>query len=113
MRMPNDVRLAEEVFEIDAVLGGHDHEYVARRVGPSGTLVLKSGSDFRELSRVTVTFGAAGARPTFAAERVEITAAVPPEPEIAAIVQQYQQQLGSEMERVSGSRGSRCGAQRG
>merc|ERR1719163_33230 len=29
MRMPNDVRLAEEVFEIDAVLGGHDHEYVA------------------------------------------------------------------------------------
>ncbi len=27
MRMPNDIRLAENVQEIDLILGGHDHDY--------------------------------------------------------------------------------------
>ena len=27
MRMPNDMKLAANVAEIDIVLGGHDHEY--------------------------------------------------------------------------------------
>lgn len=27
MRVPNDKRLAEEVAEIDLILGGHDHHY--------------------------------------------------------------------------------------
>ena len=27
MRWPNDRKLAEEVDEIDLVLGGHDHDY--------------------------------------------------------------------------------------
>ena len=32
MRMPNDVRLAEEVPELHLVLGGHDHHYEQREV---------------------------------------------------------------------------------
>jgi len=32
MRMPNDVRLAESVSEIDIILGGHDHHYEVRKV---------------------------------------------------------------------------------
>jgi len=32
MRMPNDVRLAESVSEIDIVLGGHDHHYEVKKV---------------------------------------------------------------------------------
>eukprot|EP00959_Pyramimonas_sp_CCMP1952_P000670 13081-Pyramimonas_sp.AAC.1 len=102
MRMPNDVRLAEEVFEIDAVLGGHDHDYALQRVGPSGTLVLKSGSDFRELSLISVTFGADGVRPTFYAERIEIVKSITPDPEIDALVHSYEEQMGSEMEKVLG-----------
>lgn len=27
MRVPNDIKLAEEVPEIDIILGGHDHVY--------------------------------------------------------------------------------------
>jgi 5'-nucleotidase len=27
MRVPNDMKLAREVAEIDLVLGGHDHHY--------------------------------------------------------------------------------------
>ena len=36
MRMPNDVRLAEEVPELHLVLGGHDHHYEKREVSLRG-----------------------------------------------------------------------------
>lgn len=49
MRAPNDVKLAESVPEINLVLGGHDHGRLEQWVGPQRTLVLKSGTDFREV----------------------------------------------------------------
>ena len=38
MRWPNDTHLAEEVDEIDLILGGHDHDYGLKQV--SGTYLL-------------------------------------------------------------------------
>ena len=35
MRTPNDVRLAENVAEIDMILGGHDHIYEKKKVSIS------------------------------------------------------------------------------
>jgi 2',3'-cyclic-nucleotide 2'-phosphodiesterase (5'-nucleotidase family) len=32
MRTPNDVKLAENVDEIDLILGGHDHLYEVKQV---------------------------------------------------------------------------------
>jgi 5'-nucleotidase len=32
MRVPNDINLAEEVEDIDLVLGGHDHHYYTHLV---------------------------------------------------------------------------------
>lgn len=32
MRTPNDIKLAENVNEIDLILGGHDHVYEVQRV---------------------------------------------------------------------------------
>ena len=32
MRSPNDIRLAENVAEIDLILGGHDHVYEKKKV---------------------------------------------------------------------------------
>ena len=37
MRMPNDLRLAREVQELDLVLGGHDHHYEMRQACCLGT----------------------------------------------------------------------------
>ena len=34
MRTPNDILLAENVPEIDLILGGHDHVYEKRKVKP-------------------------------------------------------------------------------
>lgn len=53
MRQPNDIKLAESVSGIDLILGGHDHFYAVTRHGDC-TLV-KSGTDFREFSFVTVS----------------------------------------------------------
>lgn len=50
MRAPNDEKLAAAVPEIQLILGGHDHSPQADFVPPHGTLLLKSGTDFREFS---------------------------------------------------------------
>lgn len=54
MRGPNDEILAAEVPEIQMVLGGHDHEYVVTQSIPFGTMIIKSGTDFREFSVIKV-----------------------------------------------------------
>ncbi|KAK3937011.1 Metallo-dependent phosphatase-like protein [Diplogelasinospora grovesii] len=49
MREPNDNKLAEKTGgEIDVILGGHDHFYAHSLI--NGTHVLRSGSDFKQLS---------------------------------------------------------------
>ncbi|KAI8471753.1 MAG: Metallo-dependent phosphatase-like protein [Monoraphidium minutum] len=58
MREPSDARLAAEVAGIDLVLGGHDHFYSVRATQPHGTLLVKSGTDFREYSVITLTLPA-------------------------------------------------------
>lgn len=51
-REPNDNKLAEKTPEglIDIVLGGHDHFYKHSII--NGTHVLRSGSDFKQLSYI-------------------------------------------------------------
>ena len=55
MRMPNDKRLAQCVPDIDLILGGHDHHYESCLV--NGVPIVKSGTDFREFSAITVSVG--------------------------------------------------------
>ena len=54
MRAPNDELLASQVSDIHLILGGHDHSPQADFVPPYGTLLLKSGTDFREFSVLKV-----------------------------------------------------------
>ncbi|KAH9210285.1 5'-nucleotidase [Leptodontidium sp. 2 PMI_412] len=53
-REPNDNKLAEKIPDglIDIVLGGHDHYYNHSII--NGTHVLRSGSDFKQLSYIEV-----------------------------------------------------------
>ncbi|PHJ20573.1 5 - c-terminal domain-containing protein [Cystoisospora suis] len=52
MRWNNDEKLAREVPDIDLILGGHDHEYTTKII--NGVPIVKSGSDFREFSSITL-----------------------------------------------------------
>ena len=47
-RTPNDLMLAEQVGDIDFILGGHDHIYSVERV--NGTYMINSGCDFKEFN---------------------------------------------------------------
>lgn len=72
MRFPNDCRLAENVDEIDLILGGHDHVYDVKYV--NGKKIIKSGSDFRELSKIDIIFKDDN-NVDLSIERVDITSA--------------------------------------
>lgn len=52
MRDDNDRRLVQEVPEIDVVLGGHDHHHHVIEETGRGVVMVKSGSDFKEFSRI-------------------------------------------------------------
>jgi len=106
MRVPNDQRLAREAPEIHLILGGHDHHYEAGPVGPHRTWVVKSGTDFRELSLLTVELPQGGVtlqnRPIVCSKRIEITKDIPEHQETAETVKSYMLKLGDAMDEVVG-----------
>jgi 2',3'-cyclic-nucleotide 2'-phosphodiesterase (5'-nucleotidase family) len=122
MRLHNDLRLGRQAAEVgvDLVLGGHDHFYstqeaptgpaeaepsgisaLTRGEGPlppveglrGSTLVAKSGTDFRQLTRIEMDvslasdFGRGG--PTrWSWERFDVTSSIEPDPEASALVEE-------------------------
>jgi 5'-nucleotidase len=99
MRWPNDVKLAENVDEIDIILGGHDHDFGAKTV--NGKLVLKSGTDFRSFSVVTLTFQADGAV-SADYRKCHVDSSIAEDDEIRTIVDDYHRILGSKLDSVLG-----------
>ena len=126
MRGPNDEILAAEVPEIQLVLGGHDHDYVVTQSIPHGTMILKSGTDFREFSVIQVELPPSSTtsnsndsnnnrsssttsnssticpRPQVTWQRVEVTSDVPEDPEVAVVVEKYQILMGTRMDEPLG-----------
>ena len=103
-RLPNDEMLAAKCPELDMIFGGHDHDYVVKEVG--GVWVVKSGTDFRDLTEIRASFpaplegeaakGADGVfRPfpkgsvTIKTVRHPIVAALPEDPAMKAILAEY------------------------
>jgi 5'-nucleotidase len=129
MRAHNDARLAAGAPGVQLVLGGHDHGYAVAAAPPHGTLVVKSGTDFREMTLLRLEIPAAEAaaadassngngngsgaqtpalppsippRPAAAWERVAVTRATPPCPAVAAIVARYDHLIDEQMGRPLG-----------
>lgn len=73
MRTPNDVKLAEQCDEIDLILGGHDHVYEIKEV--NGKYIIKSGTDFKQFSKITVNFDkiSASGTPEVSVEEISVT----------------------------------------
>lgn len=93
MRTPNDVRLAENVAEIDLILGGHDHVYEKKKI--NGTFILKSGTDFRQFSMVTVDF--TRDPPLVEIDSVDVTADFEPDNELESMLGKYSEKMELEM----------------
>jgi len=79
MRVPNDQKLAQEGQGFDVILGGHDHFYHNEVV--NDIPIVKSGTDFRWLSRLDVTLpgpdkNTKSARAEIKVQTIEITSQV-------------------------------------
>jgi len=85
MRTPNDIRLAENVKDIDLILGGHDHVYEKQKV--AGKYILKSGTDFRQFSKITLDFRHQPMQVDI--EAVDVTSDFAPDPTLEAVLENY------------------------
>ncbi len=108
MRVPNDARLAEEAGDcVDLICAGHDHHYDVKPVGKHGVYVLKSGTDFRDLTSLEIKFEDkedGGVKVWVEnTQRVIIDSSVPEDKEIKGVVQKFLGVLGAEMEKRVGS----------
>merc|ERR1719499_670572 len=79
------IRLAENVPEVDLILGGHDHVYEKKKV--NGTFILKSGTDFRQFSKVTLDFNESPVSVNI--EAVDVTKSYEPNVELDAVLEKY------------------------
>ena len=83
--MRYDKDLANANTGIDFILGGHDHEY--EEAWENDMLILKSGTDFQQLSVVTVTVpDDASKKPEVEVKRIDITPAIPENKEMKELV---------------------------
>ena len=89
MRLNNDVKLAETVPQISVVLGGHDHFYKVQNT-KNGTLVVKSGTDFMNMSLIEMQLqrveGKLMQPVSFDYEMVEVDSKFVPDEEITQMV---------------------------
>ncbi|KAJ7993618.1 hypothetical protein DPEC_G00256500 [Dallia pectoralis] len=86
MRWRNDIRLAFESKGLDLILGGHDHEYGVLEV--NGILIVKSGSEFRYLSKIDVVMDQDGVL-HYSCEKVVITKELQEDDEVKTILRGY------------------------
>ncbi|GMH44822.1 hypothetical protein BSKO_12774 [Bryopsis sp. KO-2023] len=101
MRAPNDIKLLKNVQEIDIVMGGHDHGYQVEYVEPHGNLLVKSGTDFRDLTSLRVEIDGNGGR-KYEWERHLINAEVPKDADMLEIVNQHTELIAARMDDVLG-----------
>ena len=127
MRLPNDCRLAQEAGDVvDLVLGGHDHDFAVKAIAPHGVNVVKSGTDFCDLSLIdciiasrhpcgqqpadgaaaaataTATTAAASTRPQFTFERVSIMRSMPEDETVAQSLVEYERAFAERVKKVIG-----------
>ncbi|KAI9208305.1 Metallo-dependent phosphatase-like protein [Polychytrium aggregatum] len=129
MRVPNDMRLAREVPEIDLILGGHDHDFFAggdnvsqpeKFVHEGNVRVIKSSCDFRDVTLNELTIQRrTPEKPAYISHvkvlHKQVTKDLPEDPKALEIVKQSLSGLGQKLDRVVGrtktvldARGSVC-----
>ncbi|KAL1966178.1 hypothetical protein VTN77DRAFT_4730 [Rasamsonia byssochlamydoides] len=101
-REPNDNKLAEKTPPglIDIILGGHDHYYAHSVI--NGTHILRSGSDFKQLSYIEAWRKREGRGWDFTITRRDIVRSIPPDPLTNRLVTKLTSALKSKLEKPIG-----------
>ncbi|XP_028037737.1 protein 5NUC isoform X2 [Bombyx mandarina] len=98
MRTPNDIKLAEGCPDIDLILGGHDHVYEVLEI--NNTYIVKSGTDFRQFSKISISFK--GEAPKVEITEVPVTSSYPEDEVLKAKVEKYSAMIEGKMDEVLG-----------
>ncbi|KAK5133564.1 hypothetical protein LTR08_007603 [Meristemomyces frigidus] len=100
-RQPNDEKLARDLEPgmVDIILSGHDHFYAHQIV--NGTHILRSGSDFKELSYLEC-WRSSGGGWDFHVVRREVTSAIPEDPHAVEMIGNMTASLKAKMEKPIG-----------
>jgi 5'-nucleotidase, C-terminal domain len=101
MREPNDLKLAEKTPPglIDLILGGHDHYYTCQKV--NSTYVLRSGTDFKQLSYIQAWKKEQGGW-DLSITRRDIVRSIPEDPATVELVKKLTSSLKSKLEKPIG-----------
>ncbi|KAF3482621.1 5'-nucleotidase [Arthroderma uncinatum] len=101
-REPNDNKLAEKIPPglIDIILGGHDHYYSHSLI--NSTHVLRSGTDFKQLSYIEAWRKASGSGWDFTITRRDITRELPKHPETVKLVDKLTSALKGKLQKPIG-----------
>ncbi|KAE8154899.1 Metallo-dependent phosphatase-like protein [Aspergillus avenaceus] len=101
-REPNDYKLAERLplGFIDIILGGHDHFYGHAVV--NGIHVLRSGTDFKQLSYIEAWRKADGPGWDFSIIRRDMVRSIPEDPATVALVAKLTSSLKAKLEKPIG-----------
>ena len=81
--------------ELDVILGGHEHEPLIAEEGR--TLITKAGADARYLVQVDLWVGSDGRVRERSWTFHEVSARIPPDPRMEAVVRAYGERLGREL----------------
>ncbi|KAF2726005.1 Metallo-dependent phosphatase [Polychaeton citri CBS 116435] len=103
MRQPNDEKLAAELGKagagVDMVLGGHDHTYCHAVI--EGVHVLKSGTDFKQLSYIEARRAAQG-KWDFRIVKHDVVGSIEEHPETVKMVEKITSGLKGKLEKPIG-----------
>ncbi|KAF5285172.1 hypothetical protein FQA39_LY16739 [Lamprigera yunnana] len=99
MRTPNDIKLAEQCKDIDLILGGHDHVYEVKVV--NGKHIIKSGTDFRQFSKICISF-VNNSTPEVSVEEINVTSDFPPDAKLDEELQKFTSIIEGKMDDVLG-----------
>ncbi|KAH7083327.1 Metallo-dependent phosphatase-like protein [Paraphoma chrysanthemicola] len=101
-REPNDNKLAEKTGGdlIDIILGGHDHYYSYSHI--NGTHVLRSGTDFKQLSHIEAWRKPEGKGWDFKIIRRDVVSSIPEDPTAMALVDEQTQEIRKRLDKPIG-----------
>ncbi|HYT76855.1 MAG TPA: bifunctional metallophosphatase/5'-nucleotidase, partial [Vicinamibacterales bacterium] len=89
LALAGDQQVAEQVPEIDAILGGHEHENWLIERGPAFTPIVKADANVRTVAIVTLQIPRKGARPVVSARLERIDGRIKEAPRTAAEVKKW------------------------
>lgn len=103
MRTPNDMILAQNCHKLDLILGGHDHVYEVVKI--NNLHIIKSGTDFRQFSKITLSKSLISSENQLDVQidRIDVTASYAEDAELKAELNHYSEMIEEKMGIVLGN----------